>query len=747
MQGALGWARSALRGLARYRGAFGKGRLAGALLLMGLLLLRAWEPQPVEALAMRAFDLLQQANPRAESAFPVVIVDIDEESLEALGQWPWPRTVIGRLVERLAGWGAAAIGFDMVFAEPDRTSPGEFLRFAPDLPQAAREALLRLPSNDAVFARSLAGRRVVLGQAVLTEADEAPPPSPAAAAVAEIGGNPRPFLYRFEGVLRNLPEIEAAGAGAGLFSLAPEVDGFLRRVPLAVAVGESIRPALAVEMLRVASGQSAWGLRVDRAGVAAVVVSGVSIPTDRRGRVTVRFGPHDARRFVSAADVLNDRVDPARFAGRLVLVGTSAAGLGDLRATPVATAMPGVEVHAQLLETILSGSYLIRPNYALGLELLVTLAAGMALVVLVPMVGARYTLALLVAICAAAAGGSWYAFVEKSYLVDGAFPIAASVLLYLLLVYAGQSEEERRRKQVSQAFGRYLSPVLVQQLARSPDRLKLGGELRDMTIMFADVRGFTSLSERLRDDPEALTSLINRFLTPMTDSVLEFGGTIDKYIGDCVMAFWNAPLPDERHAANACGAALAMLAALARLNEELAAAPSDASHPIAGLRLDMGIGINTGRCIVGNMGSLRRFDYSVLGDPVNLASRLEAQSKNYGMPVILSEFTRRLAPDYAALELDLIAVKGKTEAVRVFGLMGGPELAGSEGFLALQRDQAAMLAAYRAGDWAAARGRVAGCRKHDAGLGVLYDAYARRIDVLEAAPPPHWNGVFVAEKK
>lgn len=727
----------------------GRGRLLAIGLLVALLALRVWDPAPVEAFRLRIFDIYQELAPREETGFPVVIVDVDEASLKELGQWPWPRTVLAELVDRLAAAGAAAVGFDIVFAEPDRTSP-EFLSASlAGLPPATAEALRGLPSNDAVFADSLARfGRAVLGLAgfgsseIAAEASKTPPGP--GASVAEIGGDPRPYLIGYAGLLENLEVIAASAAGRGVFSLAPEVDGVVRRVPAFVRVGSTLVPGLSLETLRVATGQRSYGVHVNEAGVAAVVIAGVAIPTDEAGMIHVPFGPHDARRFVSAADVIAGRTDPARLAGRLVLVGTSAAGLRDLRATPVAASMPGVEVHAQLLESVLSRTHLTRPNYALGLELGLTLGAGLALLLLMPLVGARWTLALLVLLVLALGGGSWLAFAQSRQLVDASFPTTSAILLYALLAYSGFTVAERQRKQISRSFEHYLSPVLVQRLARDPAAgLRLGGETKVMTVAFADIRDFTSLSERYRNDPQGLTRVINRVLTVMGDAVLENEGTIDKYIGDALMSFWNAPIDIERHAAKACGAALQMMESVGRINAELRAEQGEGAPQIR-----IGIGINTGECVVGNVGSIRRLSYSVLGDPVNLASRLEGQSKTYGVPIVISEDTRREAEDFAAVELDLIAVKGRNTAVRVFGLLGHPDQAGTQHHRELVARQARLLAAYRAQDWDAAVAEIEAGLDAAPELARLYELYRGRIDAYRKNPPdPGWNGVFVATEK
>ncbi len=744
--------------------ALARGRLVGLIILAAVIAVRSVDPGAVQLMRMRSFDVLQELFPRVSQEQPVAIVDIDDESLAKIGQWPWPRTILAQLVDRLTERGAAVIGFDMVFPESDRMSPARAGESFIGLDDATRETLARLPSNDTVFAASLRRSHVVLGASVKDRilgnvADDPGVKAP----LVKIGGDPLPFLVSSPGVVRTIPELENAAAGRGMFSIDPEIDGIYRRVPLVLAVNKDLFPALTFDMLRVATGESV-AVRTGADGVEDVLVGPYSIPTDDEARVWVHFARHEQNLFISAKDVLDGTVDPERIRGKFVLVGASATGLKDLRATPLDHAMPGTEVHAQLLETILSADYLTRPGWADGAEKLLIAVTGLLMIILVPITGARWTLLILGLIAAVTVLGTVYFYVEQSFLLDGSLSLATAALLYTVLVYANYSREESQRRQIRSAFAQYLSPAVVEQVAADPSRLKLGGEHRNMTFLFCDIRSFTAISERYRDDPASLTRLINRYMTPMTNTILTHAGTIDKYIGDCIMAFWNAPLDDADHARNACKGALSMLSELAALNEVLAAeaiegeAQQRAEEAANGgtlvhrrvftPRLDIGIGINTGNCIVGNMGSDMRFGYTVLGDAVNLASRLEGQSKNYGVVTVIGEDTERHVPDFASLELDLIAVKGRAEAVHIFTLLGDAETAATVGYRALRERHDMMLGAYRAQDWQGARALMAECREHDGRLAYLYDLYEARIAAFEInPPPPEWTGIYVAELK
>jgi adenylate cyclase len=740
-----------MKRIARWAREFGIARAVCILLLFALVPLRIADPLPIEELRLRTFDLFQVMRPREQTVRPVVIVDIDEGSLRQIGQWPWPRTVIADLVTRLRAAGAVAVGFDVVFAEPDRMSPAVAASSFRGLDAEMREKLAALPSNDAIFAEAIkkAGGVIVgetgAGQvAPRAEGENAPQTG-----FAIVGPNPRPFLITFPGLLRNIPPIEQAAAGRGLFSIDPEPDGIVRRVPVVMEAQGQLAPALTMEMLRVVSRASAILIRADRAGVKTVAVPGLEVPTDGRGRFWVYFNKRDPARSVSAADVLNGRVAPDRFRGRLVLIGTSATGLLDIKTTPVQPDMPGVEVHAQILENILTKSLLASPGYAIGAEIIAAVVFGLAIIVAAPMLPAAIVVALGAALIAGLIGISWYFFVAHHLLIDFTYPLISCWLIYLVLTFVNYFREQQQRQQIRSAFGFYLSPPLVEQLARSPEKLVLGGEERRMTILFSDVRGFTTISEHYKDDPQGLTHLMNRFLTPLTNAIIERKGTIDKYIGDAIMAFWNAPVDDDEHEANACDAALEMLARAEVLNGELKH-EAEASGGVY-MPLRIGIGLNSGPCVVGNMGSDFRFNYSVLGDTVNLASRLESRTKDYRLSLVIGSRTAERAREkFATMEIDLIQVKGKKQPELVFTVLGRAEVAEDARCNELRDLNAQMLAAYRKQHWDEAERLIERCRKLAGGFGVdgLYEMYMARIAVYRAEPPPpDWTGVYEAESK
>ena len=740
-----------MKRIARWARGFGIARAVCILLLFALVPLRIADPLPIEELRLRTFDLFQVLRPREQKVRPVVIVDIDEASLREIGQWPWPRTVIADLITRLRAAGAVAVGFDVIFAEPDRMSPAVAAGSFRGLDAETREKLAALPSNDAVLAEAIkrVGGIIVGETGAAQAAPRAEGENAPQTGFAIVGPNPRPFLVTFPGLLRNIPPIEQAAAGRGMFSIDPEPDGIVRRVPVVMEAQGQLAPALTMEMLRVVSRAGAILIRADQAGVKTVAVPGLEVPTDGRGRFWVYFNKRDPARSVSATDVLNGRVAPDRLRGRLVLIGTSATGLLDIKTTPVQPDMPGVEVHAQILENILTKSLLASPGYAIGAEIIAAVVFGLAIIVAAPMLPAAIVVALGAALIAGLIGISWYFFVEHHLLIDFTYPLISCWLIYLVLTFVNYFREQQQRQQIRSAFGFYLSPPLVEQLARSPEKLVLGGEERRMTILFSDVRGFTTISEHYKDDPQGLTQLMNQFLTPLTNAIIERKGTIDKYIGDAIMAFWNAPVDDDEHEANACDAALEMLARAEVLNGELKR-EAEASGGVY-MPLRIGIGLNSGPCVVGNMGSDFRFNYSVLGDTVNLASRLESRTKDYRLSLVIGSRTAERAKEkFATMEIDLIQVKGKKQPELVFTVLGRAEVSEDPRCNELRDLNTQMLAAYRKQQWDEAERLIDRCRKLAGGFGVdgLYEMYKERIAVYRAEPPPaDWTGVYEAESK
>ena len=638
------------------------GRLPVLALFLALALIRLEDIDALKTARFEVFDLFQQMAPRALQTERVAIVDIDGASLEALGQWPWSRETLRELVSRLLDAGALAVGFDVVFAEPDRLSPprlAETLAIPGPLPESLRDALRTLPDSDRRFAEALRGAPVALGMSGSTEPPVTGGRGPLGAArLVEFRGDPRPFLFAFPHLLRNIAPLEEAASGQGLFTLTPEHDGVVRRIPAVLRAGGQLHPSLGLELLRLASRAEHIGILRNEAGngIESVRLRNVEIPTDRNGLIWLRFSRHAPELYHSAKDVLGAAFDPASVRDKLVLVGTSAIGLRDLRMTPLKETLPGVELHAQLIDSVLSGDYLQRPGSALGLELLIAGTACLLLAWWVPRLTAARSLPLFLTLAAALWVGAYFAFTERSMALDPSFPFVAMALAFGILVYSSYSKAEAGRRRIRSAFQHYLSPDLVGRLVEDPKSLRLGGESREMTFLFCDIAGFTRFTER--SEPAVLVRLLNDYLDGVCKIVMDHGGTIDKIVGDAVHAFFNAPLDQPDHAARAVACALE----IDRFARDFHDAKAREGQAFGETR----IGVNSGPAIVGNFGGSRRFDFTAHGDSINTAARLEAANKLLGTRICVAESTARRCPDLAFRPIGTLTLKGKEEPVKTF---------------------------------------------------------------------------------
>ncbi len=672
------------------------------LLLIALtLVLASAQPSVVADLQNFAFDTFQRlAPPPYDPDVPVRVLAIDETSLDRFGQWPWPRTRIAELVARLRSLGASAIAFDILFAEPDRSSIENVLALLADHPaEAALFKDMTLPaSNDSRLAAAMADGPVVLG-GTMTGAGPVRSWTPKAG-FAVAGDEATPFIPSFRTAVLPIPVLREAAGGLGATNWLPDKDQIVRKVPLFLRVGDQLMPALALEALRVALGASTFVLRASNAsgtsafgsktGLNAIAVGGIEIPTGAHGIVRPRYSPTDPRRILSAADLLEGRVAADQVRGRVIFVGTTAVGLGDIRATPLDAAVPGVEVHAQLLEQVLTGRLLSRPDWAIGAEVAVTILCIVGLGLLLPRVAPLMGSIIGSWIVTLFVLGSWIWFTRLSILIDPVIPSVTVGLTYLLGASLLWQTERRSRRQVRAAFGKFVAPAVVSRIAERPELLVLSGETRNLTILFSDLRNFSTISEGLT--AAQVAQFLNLYLTPMTDTILEHEGTVDKYIGDAIVAFWNAPLDVADHTTRAVEAALAMRRALANFNRENRDRPAEEGRV---LDVRMGIGLNYGACSVGNMGSTQRFDYSALGDPVNVAARLEALTKTYGVDLLATVAVQERTARYAWLEVDAVKVKGRSAVTKLFTLVGSADFAATEHFAQWSRRHGSMLHASR----------------------------------------------------
>jgi adenylate cyclase len=718
--------------------------------------IRALDPFFVKALRLIPFDVYQRVAPQHfDRSLPVRIVDIDEASIARLGQWPWPRTVMADLVTRLAGQGASAIAFDVMFPETDRTSLEEVAkRLPPEQAARLRDSASGLPSNDEIFAAALAKTPSVIGL-TLTSGNNAADYKPKAG-FAVAGDDPRPFIAGFSGATGNLPILTEAAKGLGALNWTPDRDQILRRVSLIYRLGDKYVPSLAAEALRIAQGASTYVLKSSNAsgetafgkttGLNHVRIGDIHVPTDAQGAIWMKFRASDPESFIPVWKVLAGEVPDDEISGRIILIGTSAPGLLDLRATPVDPVLPGVEVISMMIEHIVSGQSLTRPDYAPAAEQLVIVLLGAMLAFVFSKVSARSAGLIGLVIIMGLLFSGWLAYRYADILLDPLYPALALMVLMGAATFHIYRRVELQRSEIRGAFGRYVAPSVVERLIANPERLELGGEVREISLMFCDVRNFTSISETM--SASELTTFINELLTPLSETILDYRGTIDKYIGDSIMAFWNAPLDEPEHARLAVEAALGMAARIPELNRYWQESAEAAGQTFAPVKI--GIGINTGNCCVGNLGSTQRFDYSAIGDEVNLAARLEGLSKLYGVTVIMSERTVERLKDIRVLELDVVRVKGRAMPTRIYTPLA---LAGGDRAEELAALQAEFLAAYRAQNWDSAKSVMERTRAFLAALGTTeldsyYALFASRIAAYRADPPPaDWDGAYTALEK
>ena len=770
-------------------------------ILLGLT--RISDPEFVQVLRLKYFDQLQIKYPRVtEGQTYSVIVDIDEKSLREIGQWPWPRTVLADLFNKSREAGMLVLGLDVLFAEKDRTSPELIAEDVKERSPEIANLLKTLPSNESLAMEAMKAFPTVIGHSGLDVQGDANRNDIKDTSVKVFLGKnkkPKDWLIKYPGLLANVTEFEKAASGAGTVSVAEEPDGIIRRVPLISNVAGVVRPTLGLDMIRVAFKGNSIATRTGLNGVEEIIIQtkaigNASIPTDENGRVWIYYGESDSikkensrRYYVSAVDIINGKIGKDRLSGKLGILGTSATGLKDIRPTPVEDRMPGVEIHANLIDTVISAILYYTSNknanavYNQSIkkgmsesealaeknkvkingapflksganmkfyESLFTILLGFFITLSALRFGPIVNISLLVSIIGAAFYLSIKLFLEEKTLFDPTFAGVSTFIIYFGNTFANYLRDANEKKQIRGAFSQYLSPALVEQLADDPDKLVLGGETKKMTFLFCDVRGFTTISESFKSDPQGLTKLINRFLTPLTNEIINVNGTIDKYMGDCIMAFWNAPIDVEGHEKMACDATLRMHKAMKELNdirEEEAKAENKKF-----LELKIGIGLNTGGCVVGNMGSDQRFDYSVLGDAVNLASRLEGQSKSYGVKTVIGPETNESVKDtYATLQLDMIAVKGKKEAVTIFTLLGDSIFKQSSEFKNLESKHKKILENYFNQKWEECLKEIKTAKTLCNNLmSEYYDIMTLRINEFKENPLPNdWDGVYIATSK
>ncbi|MCB2072706.1 MAG: adenylate/guanylate cyclase domain-containing protein [Novosphingobium sp.] len=733
--------------------------LPGALALLAVFALQLAGFAPLTRVGQLVFDAYLRAAPRDYEPAPVRVIDIDEESIRRYGQWPWPRTEIALLTDRLTQAGAAVIALDIVFSEPDRTSPPRIAERLRRVDGDARTlaTLESLPDNDEQLARAFGEQPIVTGFFLTNDPRRVQAIPKAGFAVS--GTPPGSAVPAYRNAVLPLAELEQAAVGNGSVTLAGDSDGIIRKAPLLMRQGDQLLPSLSLEALRVAQGAGAifvkssdgsgtFGGGRKESEVVSIKVGQFEVPTTESGALWMYYTRPQPDRIVPAWQVLSGELSPdemaERFGGHILFVGAGAIGLRDLVSTPIQDRDLGVMVHAQAAEQIILGKYLTRPDWAVGLERSLVLALGLLLVLLLPRLGAARGAAFGIALGGATLAGSWYAFTGHRFLLDPTYPLLAVLAVYVTETVVTYYREEKRRSYIHQAFDRYLSPELVKRIADDPGQLELGGEERQMTVLFCDIRSFSRISEKL--PPQDIIRFLIAFLTPMCNVLLERRATIDKFIGDAILAFWNAPLDDPDQYENAARASLGMIRELERLNAEM---PEQDEEPWPG-DVKIGIGLNSGPCCVGNMGSAQRLSYSLIGDTVNLASRIEGQTKFYGVQIAIGSALAQKIPQFATVVIDLVRVIGRDAPEEISALVGDERIAQTADFQRFAEKHAAMLQAYRSKNWESATQWLdeTEADAKNLGLGRVHALYRERVAALALAPPPEdWDGVYSATEK
>ncbi len=610
-----------------------------------------------------AFDVYQQWSPREYQPAPVRILDIDDESLERLGQWPWPRNQLATVVTKLQTMGAAAIVFDIVFAEPDRTSPSRIYQRLSEL-SAVPDLKGKLPDHDQIFASALSNGATVTGFALVNHPTPRLPVVKPGFALA--GDDPRLFLPGHAGSVTTLPEFEAVAVGNGALNFLPDRDGVVRQVPLLLRVGDTLYPGLTAEALRVALGAPSYLVKASGAsaklsfgaqtGINSVRVGKIPVSTDAQGQVWVNYSMPVPERYIPAWKLVVGGVSQADIKGFIIIIGSSAAGLQDTRFNALGQVIPGVEIHAQAIEQILQGTYLTRPDWATGAELLFMVTMAMVLIPLISGLGALWSAVIGAGAAAVACVVSWYVFVNAQMLFDPLSPLLTNLGVYLVSSVLSHFRTERQQRWIREAFSSYVSPNLVWHLIENPDQLSLGGERRECTFVFTDLADFTSLVEK--SEPELVVSLLNEYLDEMVRIAFQHDGTLDKIVGDAVTVIFSAPIVQADHAARGVACALAM----DTFAQAFARTKRDAGISLGTTR----IGVNSGTVIIGNFGGETVFDYTAHGDAINTAARMESVNKYLGTRVCVSAATASGCPDFIGRPVGTLVLKGKTQGIEAF---------------------------------------------------------------------------------
>jgi adenylate cyclase len=661
--------------------------------------LRIYDPYPIEILRLKGLDSYQKSqNIKTSDLF--TIIEIDESSLEKYGQWPWKRDVLSHYIKKAYYNGAGLVVLPILFAEEDRLGGDKTFT----------DILYHYPVVTAQSA-ALQGKGKLVKQNITT--------------IGSVKLND--WLFDYPNGIGPIESVGTFSKGVGMTVTAPELDGVVRRMPLMIQVKDEVYPTLPLEILRTLVGDKSYQVKVDHAGVNAIRLRNVgTFETDENARVWINYDTEFNKISLTSEDWSSVK-------DTIAVIALTAEGLSNSVATPIKVSN-GHELNLQVVETLANENILVRPVEATLYEILFTLTLSLLLTLCaLKFLWVINSLLISLVVVTLPIYGFWL-FSNYNLLYDFTYPIYSTFLVFTLAIFFRFIHEYKGKMLIKKQFEHYLAPEIVKKLQKNPNMLKLGGDTQDLTILFSDIRGFTTISEQFKDNPQGLTYLINRYLTPMTQIVMESGGTIDKYIGDALMAFWNAPIPEDKtsHRIKAIEVAIKMQLELSKLNIQLI---EEGKKPLA-----IGIGINTGRVVVGNMGSEQRFDYTCLGDGVNLAARLEGQTKSYGVGILLGQETTKLIGNkFKFIELDKIAVKGKKEGIKVYTVIDGK-------FDYLQHDL--FLKLYKERKWLEANKLLNKCIKINPILEYYYNMMKERVADLKVNDPGEgWDQVYRAKSK
>ena len=681
----------------------------------------------------RINDLMFIVRGQQQADQNIIIVDIDEKSLLELGQWPWSRNIVAKILQNLTDYGIGIMGFDVVFAEPDNSSPKRVL------------GKLNIPNQniedfDETLAQTIASTPTIVGYVFALEKDGIKPGNPPKSDAMFIEKNKpqKSLMLKPYRAILNLPIIQDNAYSNGYFNTVPDRDGIVRSIPMLMEYNGQLYPSLSLEIIRAALGESQIHVEYFGNSIDSITMGDITIPTDQFGRMIVNYrGAQHRYKYISASDIYHKRVKPEQISEKIALIGASAAGLLDLRSTPFDSVYPGVEVHANALDNILNKNFLAKPQWTIGANVLgITLAVLVTFgILLIP--SALLSFFFLILLNATLFYSHYYAMITEGILFNTFIPLIAINLVFLFGESINYYFERKLKNRIKSKFAAKVSSAVVEELIKHQDDEILTGTEKEITIFFSDIRGFTSISERMGSAKE-LISLLNEYMTPMVDIITKRGGTVDKFIGDAIMAYWNAPIAIEKHADEALKASIEQIQALKELNKKL---EKDGKPTI-----NIGIGLNSGVSVIGEMGSAGRSDFTCIGDSVNLASRSEGLCKPYGVSIVLTEFTKSLLKNdnYLIRELDIVRVKGKEKPVSIYECAGDDVYHWGTFKESLSTYEEA-LEAYRNANFKKAKEIFENLLLEDEHT--LYKLYIERCEHYIQNPPSNFDGVFTFQTK